>query len=616
MVSGLASKPTSVTKSESVVKTPVKGAETSANDDNNNVNNKVDAGKDFDKSWMIAQDIIKLHKERETQYMQQIMTLNTEKSQLEKSKQELQQMVSQLERKTHEMELQISDLKHNAQLNGEKHNYTIELHMKDLVHKHEVEMNDLERRYKEELDLAVKDIKREAKEVIEREQESFQSRLDTKEKEFQERLQQEQEASRSSLESANKFHNERETSLNYQQAQLEKEVKRLRNDNQNWANKFSAIENEMKLMKADLSKHQTEAATGFSRYESEIRQLQLQIKEKDENLADQKNRLTIAKAEEKLAKEKLFLAETVRRKLHSQLQELKGNIRVFCRVRPLLEDESSPVAIIYPDIKAEGQQLQIVSNNGDSDSTTRIHSFSFDKVFDPSAPNQTVFEEVSNLVQSALDGFNVCIFAYGQTGSGKTFTMSSSKTGVIPLAVSQIFNTAERLQELNWEYKFQGEFLEIYNERIIDLLKPQDDLDNNTVKYEIRHDTAARSTTVTGLTSIPLSTPVQANEVLERASRNRSVAATLANERSSRSHSVFILRLVGHNKETGETRTGVLNLIDLAGSERLTHSQAVGDRLKETQAINRSLSSLGDVICALGNSNALHIPYRNSKVCG
>ena len=70
------------------------------------------------------------------------MTLNTEKSQLEQSKQEFQQTVSQLERKTHEMELQISDLKHNAQLDGEKHNYTIELHMKDLVHKHEVEMND------------------------------------------------------------------------------------------------------------------------------------------------------------------------------------------------------------------------------------------------------------------------------------------------------------------------------------------------------------------------------------------------------------------------------------------------------------------------------------------
>ena len=612
---GISSKPAAVTKTENAVKPPAKGKEDSDNDNNNNINNKVDSGKDFDKSWMMAQDIIKLHKERETQYTQQIMTLNTEKSQLEQSKQELQQTVSQLERKTHEMELQISDLKHNAQLNGEKHNYTIELHMKDLVHKHEVEMNDLERRYKEELDLAVKDIKREAKEVVEREQESFLSKLDTKEKEFQKRLQQEQEASRTSLESANRLNNERESSWKNQQAQFEQEVKRLETDNQNWDSKFSALQNEMKIMKADLSKHQTDAATGFSRYESEIRQLQHQVKEKDENLADLKNQLAISKAEEELAKEKLFLAETVRRKLHNQLQELKGNIRVFCRVRPLLEDEASPVDIVYPDINAEGQQLQIVSNNGDSDSTTRIHSFSFDKVFDPSAPNQTVFEEVSHLVQSALDGFNVCIFAYGQTGSGKTFTMSSSKTGVIPLAVSQIFNTAERLKELNWEYKFQGEFLEIYNERIIDLLKPQDDLENNTVKYEIRHDTAARSTTVTGLTSTPLSTPAQANEVLERAARNRSVAATLANERSSRSHSVFILRLVGRNSETGETRTGVLNLIDLAGSERLAHSQAVGDRLKETQAINRSLSSLGDVICALGNSNALHIPYRNSKVC-
>ena len=85
----------------------------------------------------------------------------------------------------------------------------------------------------------------------------------------------------------------------------------------------------MKIMKADLSKHQTDAATGFSRYESEIRQLQHQVKEKDENLADLKNQLAISKAEEELAKEKLFLAETVRRKLHNQLQELKGNSEYF-----------------------------------------------------------------------------------------------------------------------------------------------------------------------------------------------------------------------------------------------------------------------------------------------
>jgi kinesin family protein C1 len=102
-------------------------------------------------------------------------------------------------------------------------------------------------------------------------------------------------------------------------------------------------------------------------------------------------------------------------------------------------------------------------------------------------------------------------------------------------------------------------------------------------------------------------------ELLLKAARNRSVAATYCNEHSSRSHSVFTLTLMGHNSLTLESSEGNLNLIDLAGSERLSLSGATGDRLKETQSINKSLSSLGDVIFALANKDN-HIPYRNSKV--
>jgi kinesin family protein C1 len=112
-----------------------------------------------------------------------------------------------------------------------------------------------------------------------------------------------------------------------------------------------------------------------------------------------------------------------------------------------------------------------------------------------------------------------------------------------------------------------------------------------------------------------LDNPAKVEQILNRASKTRSVAATQANERSSRSHSVFILKLRGVNSVTGERSEGTLNLVDLAGSERLAHSQATGDRLKETQSINKSLSCLGDVIAALGNGKeGAHIPYRNSKV--
>lgn len=107
--------------------------------------------------------------------------------------------------------------------------------------------------------------------------------------------------------------------------------------------------------------------------------------------------------------------------------------------------------------------------------------------------------------------------------------------------------------------------------------------------------------------------PDQVHELLRRASHNRAVASTNCNERSSRSHSVFQLKIDGKNTITGAVASGLLNLIDLAGSERLANSGSTGDRLKETMAINKSLSSLGDVICALANKDQ-HVPYRNSKL--
>jgi kinesin family protein C1 len=247
-------------------------------------------------------------------------------------------------------------------------------------------------------------------------------------------------------------------------------------------------------------------------------------------------------------------------------------------------------------------------------SVTKLYPFTFDRVFSCTASQAAVFEEISQLVQSALDGYPVCIFAYGQTGSGKTYTMegpkdlNESNMGMIPRAVHQIFATAEKLKEKGWEYVMEGQFVEIYNETIHDLLG---DGETNK-KHEIRHQ-AGNKTIITDVKTVILDTPDKVTALLKKASQNRAVAATLCNERSSRSHSVFTLRLNGKNNATQETCEGLLNLIDLAGSERLSVSGATGDRLKETQAINKSLSSLGDVIAALANKEA-HIPYRNSKL--
>ncbi|KAI9723557.1 MAG: kinesin-like nuclear fusion protein [Chrysothrix sp. TS-e1954] len=314
------------------------------------------------------------------------------------------------------------------------------------------------------------------------------------------------------------------------------------------------------------------------------------------------------------ANEKLRAEETLRRKLHNQVQELKGNIRVFCRVRPPL-DGDDPAKIAFPDASEDSKELVVVGpehKSATGNISAAKNGFAFDRVFGPGSVNQDVFEEISQLVQSALDGYNVCIFCYGQTGSGKTHTMTS-EDGMIPLAVNQIYQTARSLQDKGWSYKMQGSFIEVYNENLNDLLGKADDLDKK--KHEIRHDPQSGKTTITDATVLELESPETVVSILKRASANRSVAATKANERSSRSHSVFILKLTGENTITGERSEGTLNLVDLAGSERLNQSGATGDRLKETQNINRSLSSLGDVISALGQGkDGGHIPYRNSKL--
>ncbi|KAH7063900.1 P-loop containing nucleoside triphosphate hydrolase protein [Paraphoma chrysanthemicola] len=315
------------------------------------------------------------------------------------------------------------------------------------------------------------------------------------------------------------------------------------------------------------------------------------------------------------AHEKLRQEETLRRKLFNQVQELKGNIRVMCRVRPVHAHEADPASISFPDNDTDSKEVAVLGPSKQSATgkdITASYAYSFDRVFGPDSQNAEVFEEISQLVQSALDGYNVCIFCYGQTGSGKTYTMSSLD-GMIPRAVAQIYAEAQRLEEKGWRYTMLGSFIEVYNETYNDLLGRSEDLDKK--KVEVRHDQAKKQTYLENVVSVALDGPERVDEILDTASKNRTVAATKANMRSSRSHSVFILKLVGTNEITGEKSEGTLNLVDLAGSERLEHSKAEGARLKETQNINKSLSCLGDVINALGSSKeGAHIPYRNSKL--
>ncbi|KAJ6950383.1 kinesin-like protein KIN-14N isoform X1 [Populus alba x Populus x berolinensis] len=315
---------------------------------------------------------------------------------------------------------------------------------------------------------------------------------------------------------------------------------------------------------------------------------------------------------------KIVEGETLRKKLHNTILELKGNIRVFCRVRPLLP-EDSPGAdgkdVSYPTTtEALGRGIDLTQNG-------QKYSFTFDKVFMPDSTQEDVFVEISQLVQSALDGYKVCIFAYGQTGSGKTYTMmgkpgNPEQKGLIPRSLEQIFQTRQSLQSQGWKYEMQVSMLEIYNETIRDLLSTKDssrtEYGSNGKQYAIKHD-ANGNTHVSDLTVVDVCSSREVSFLLDQASHSRSVGKTQMNEQSSRSHFVFTLRIYGVNENTEQQVQGVLNLIDLAGSERLSKSGSTGDRLRETQAINKSLSSLSDVIFSLAKKED-HVPFRNSKL--
>ncbi|KAG9160007.1 hypothetical protein Leryth_005742 [Lithospermum erythrorhizon] len=352
-----------------------------------------------------------------------------------------------------------------------------------------------------------------------------------------------------------------------------------------------------RLQMSDMSAH--EARTEYEHQKNLIYELQ--------------NRLVEAEG-------KIVEGEKLRKKLHNTILELKGNIRVFCRVRPLLSDDdvgTETKVVSFPtSMETHGRGIDL-SQNGQK------HSFTFDKVFSPEASQEDVFVEISQLVQSALDGYKVCVFAYGQTGSGKTYTMmgkpgTSDQRGLIPRTLEQVFATKQTLQLQGWKYEMQVSMLEIYNETIRDLLSSNrtgfdaSRAENNGKQYAIKHD-ANGNTHVSDLTVVDVRSSKEVSYLLEQAAASRSVGRTQMNEQSSRSHFVFTLRISGINESTEQQVQGILNLIDLAGSERLSKSGSTGDRLKETQAINKSLSSLSDVIFALAKKEE-HVPFRNSKL--
>mmetsp|Transcript_2572 Transcript_2572/g.10769 ORF Transcript_2572/g.10769 Transcript_2572/m.10769 type:complete len:1170 (-) Transcript_2572:68-3577(-) len=308
--------------------------------------------------------------------------------------------------------------------------------------------------------------------------------------------------------------------------------------------------------------------------------------------------------------EDLYKRENQRRKvIHNKLMELQGNIRVMCRTRPILQVEQDAGAEADVTSFTSPEDICITREDG------MRSRFEFDRVFQQASSQVEVFEAVEPLVTSLLDGYNVCIFAYGQTGSGKTYTMEGpgEDPGVNLRALQTIFGL-RRERESDVEYRFKISMLEIYNEQVRDLLETAEDRErpDEPRKLDIRQ--SAKGNVVPGLTEIEVNDVSAIQGAMARGARNRAVGGHNMNERSSRSHSIVRVRVLGRNLHTGEETRSKLHLIDLAGSERISKTDATGDRLKEAQNINRSLSALGDVIAALASRNKGHVPYRNSKL--
>mmetsp|Transcript_91797 Transcript_91797/g.259194 ORF Transcript_91797/g.259194 Transcript_91797/m.259194 type:complete len:1206 (+) Transcript_91797:117-3734(+) len=294
-------------------------------------------------------------------------------------------------------------------------------------------------------------------------------------------------------------------------------------------------------------------------------------------------------------------AELRRRKIHNGIEDLKGSIRVFCRVRPLSKKEI---------------------DQGDAEVTKQIdpmtlqvedHKFSFDAVFVPGTQDE-VFEDCRDLVQSAVDGYNVTMFAYGQTGAGKTFTMygAPGMEGTAPRTIQEIYRVLELGKE-RYTYTIMGSMLELYRNDLIDLLaKGNKGAGAAQGKLNVRQDKNGM-VQVEHLTEEECHHATELSDLLDRGNAQRTVAATAMNSQSSRSHLVLMIKIISVNKQTKDQLRGKILICDLAGSERLKKSQVTAEMQKEAIEINKSLTALGDVIESL-TKGSKQIPYRNHKL--
>jgi kinesin family protein C1 len=304
-------------------------------------------------------------------------------------------------------------------------------------------------------------------------------------------------------------------------------------------------------------------------------------------------------------------SDRVRRGLHNRVMQLSGNIRVYVRVRPSLPGEAEAAKngakppqgaggkkrkhsdveedlFCYPGMGGSSSKksalgaddptkniLEVTEpkkDRGGLSERRKKWTFGFDHVFNPSHGQEDIWEATEPLVQSAIDGYNVTIFAYGQTGSGKTYTMlgESGNEGVISRAVTQLFDAKREIEELSRgesSVELSVELLEIYNEKVRDLLVPNSGPEGQEISLKVTANEAV------GSVILPTANEDEVAQIMEKAQKRRRVKATTSNAVSSRSHMLFTIHFKVSSKN-GMGRAGKLHVCDLAGSERLGKSNA------------------------------------------
>ena len=275
-----------------------------------------------------------------------------------------------------------------------------------------------------------------------------------------------------------------------------------------------------------------------------------------------------------------------------------SQIKACVRVRPLQPTELELINQnkAYDSIRVFQNTIQVVQKS-------ETLEFEYDKVFRETSQLE-VFESIGKqVVEDALRGFNGTVFAYGPTGSGKTFTMVGKslweveQRGLVPRCASYIFNL------LPPKTKVTCSILEIYREKLKDLL----DLEDKDLKIK----ESSKGIFVEGLKEVEVTEESALIQAIESGINLRTVAATKINNLSSRSHCLFVIKV--HQKLDNSFLNGTLNLIDLAGSEKVSKSEVSGSTFEDTKKINLSLSALGNVIHSLSN-NCTHVPFRDSKL--